>query len=112
MQILHQNVSEGQIKVQIDCLNDLWELFNIIREGDYIAGSTFRRVVVREGEAGERKPMYLKIHVEKVEFHEFVNRVRVLGVIVEGPDDFVSIGQYHTFNLEIMTRFRLQRKMV
>lgn len=110
MQILHQNVSEGQIKVQIDCLNDLWELFNIIREGDYIAGSTFRRVVVREGEAGERKPMYLKIHVEKVEFHEFVNRVRVLGVIVEGPDDFISIGQYHTFNLEINDKISIYKE--
>ena len=101
MQILDQNVSEGKIKVQIDCLNDLWELYNIIREGDYIAGNTFRRVVVREGEAGERRPMYLKIHVEKVEFHEFSNRVRVLGTIVEGSADIVSMGQHHTFNLEI-----------
>jgi protein pelota len=109
MQILDQNVSEGKIKVQIDCLNDLWELYNIIREGDYIAGNTFRRVVVREGEAGERRPMYLKIHVEKVEFHEFSNRVRVLGSIVEGPADIVSIGQHHTFNLEINDRISIYK---
>ncbi|MHA1562373.1 MAG: mRNA surveillance protein pelota, partial [Promethearchaeota archaeon] len=73
---------------------------NIIRENDQIKGRTFRRVVMREGDSGVRKPMTLLLNVSKVEFHEFTNRLRVLGTILEGPEDWVSTGQHHTFNLE------------
>jgi protein pelota len=41
--------------------------------------------------------MKLGIEVEKVEFHEFSDRLRVHGIIKEGPQD---LGSYHTFNLE------------
>jgi len=40
--------------------------------------------------------MRLDIEVEKVEFHEFTDRLRILGVIIEGPQDH---GSYHTLNL-------------
>jgi protein pelota len=104
MQILHSDQKRGEIKVQIEELEDLWTLYNIIKPGDLVKARTYRRVVIRDGDAGERRPMVLQIRVEKCEFHEYSNRLRVLGQIQEGPDDFVSIGQYHTINLEIGTK--------
>ncbi|MCF2139173.1 MAG: mRNA surveillance protein pelota [Candidatus Lokiarchaeota archaeon] len=100
MQILKNNTRNGELLVQIDSLDDLWILYNIILPGDQIKGRTVRRVVLREGDPGQRKPMTLLITVEKIEFHEFTNRLRVTGVILEGPEDYVSHGQHHTFNLE------------
>jgi len=47
-----------------------------------------------------RKPMTLKLKVEDVAFHAFSKRVRVKGVILEGPSDMVSLGSHHTFNVE------------
>jgi len=75
-------------------------LYNIISEGDKAAARTQRRVVLKEGSKGERKPMFLKLEVKDIAFHEFSNRLRVKGTIIEGPEDFVSYGTYHTFNIE------------
>jgi protein pelota len=101
MKILHQDRKSGKIKVQIDSLDDLWHLYNIIRPGDRITGSTFRREEIKtdklRSERGEKKRMTLTIAVEKLEFQESDSRLRILGTIVEGPQD---LGSYHTFNLQ------------
>jgi protein pelota len=101
MKILEKNDKTGEITVQIENLNDLWSLYNVIAENDKVAARTQRRIVLKEGSKGERKPMYLKINVEVVSFHEFSNRLRIKGIILEGPEDFVSFGTYHTLNIEI-----------
>lgn len=100
MQVLVDKTRNGELKVLIESLDDLWVIYNIIRENDQIKGRTFRRVIIREGDPGVRKPMTLLLNIQKVEFHEFTNRLRVLGTILEGPEDWVSTGQHHTFNLE------------
>ena len=100
MQVLVDKTRNGELKVLIESLDDLWVIYNIIRENNQIKGRTFRRVVMREGDSGVRKPMTLLLNIQKVEFHEFTNRLRVLGTILEGPEDWVSTGQHHTFNLE------------
>ena len=100
MKILAENQKQGEIKVKIENLNDLWTLYNVLSEGDKAAARTQRRVVLKEGSKGERKPMFLKLEVKDIAFHEFSNRLRVKGTIIEGPEDFVSYGTYHTFNIE------------
>ena len=100
MKILEENQKQGAITVKIENLNDLWTLYNIIFKGDKASARTQRRVILKEGSKGERKPMYLKIEVESVSFHEFSNRLRIKGKILEGPEDFVNYGTYHTFNIE------------
>ncbi|TFF90551.1 MAG: mRNA surveillance protein pelota [Promethearchaeota archaeon] len=101
MKILEENLNQGEITVQVENLNDLWTLFNVIAKDDEVSGLTLRRVVMKEGSKGERKLMRLKLKVEDIAFHEFSNRLRIKGTILEGPDDFVSYGSYHTINLEI-----------
>ncbi len=100
MKILHQDTRKGVIKLRIDNLDDLWHLKNVIAPNDIVSSLTYRREETQSdklrSERGEKKPMWLDIEVEKVEFHEFTDRLRVLGTIVDGPQD---LGSYHTLNL-------------
>jgi len=109
LKILDQDKKQGQITVRVQDLNDLWSLYNIIAKGDIVSSLTQRRVVMKEGSKGERKVMRLTLKVEDVAFHEFSNRLRIKGTILEGPDDFVSYGSYHTFNLEINQKITITK---
>jgi len=69
--------------------------------------SPFRRDEAKtdkiRAERAEKKRMVLGIQAEKVEFHESESRLRILGTIVEGPQD---VGSHHTLNLgegEVLT---------
>ena len=90
-----------EMVLKTESLNDLWALYNVIGNGDKVSAKTHRRVILREGTKGERKPMRLKIDVESLSFHEFSNRLRIKGTIIEGPDEYVSFGSYHTLNIKI-----------
>ena len=66
-----------------------------------MSAATLRKISVgREGDrkaAAERKPMYLSLLAEKIEFEE--RCLRILGTVKEGNDD-VAAGSYHSFNIE------------
>ena len=114
MKILGENQKQGEITLKIENLNDLWTLYNIISTDDEVSARTHRRVILKEGSKGERKPMYLKLKVKdtsSVSFHEFSNRLRVKGTILEGPEDFVSFGTYHTFNIEPGQKLTITKKI-
>ena len=104
MKILKRVLKEGTIVLKIETLDDLWHLYNTVGPSDVIISKTSRRV--RVGDEDSRKPesvrktMVLKLKVEDVSFHNFSNRVRIKGVILEGPRDLVNIGSYHTINIE------------
>ena len=105
LQILNQ-----EIIVKTENLNDLWTLYNVISKNNKVSTRTSRRVVLREGTKGDRKPMWLKLNVESISFHEFSNRLRIKGTIIEGPEDFVSFGTYHTFNIEIGQKLTIKKE--
>ena len=90
--------------LKIETLDDLWHLYNVVTPGDVVVSRTARRVKIGDEDARKqdsvRKPMTLTLKVEDVSFHSFTNRVRILGVITDGPSDLVSIGSHHTFNIE------------
>jgi protein pelota len=94
------NLKASEIKVFLESMDDLWHLFNIIEIGDMVFAATYRREEKKTDklrpERGKKKPMRLGIAVEDIEFHEFSDRLRVHGIIREGPQD---LGSYHTFNL-------------
>jgi len=104
VKVVKRILKEGKITVKIDYLDDLWEIYNVIVTNDIVVSRTTRRVRVGDDEGRKqesvRKPMTLKIKVESVNFHAFSNRVRLKGTILEGPSDLVSIGSYHTINIE------------
>jgi protein pelota len=102
VKVIFKDPKTGEIKLIPENLDDIWHLYNIIDEGDLVRAVTFRTA---EGEKAdklrakksEKKKMKLGIRVEKVTFHEFSNRLRIHGIIEEGPQD---LGSYHTINVD------------
>jgi protein pelota len=97
MRILHQDARNNEIKLMPQNIDDLWHLSNLIDGGDMVFATTFRRKEEQSdklrSERMEKVRMRLGIRVEKVEFHESDDRLRVLGRIESGPQD---VGEHHT----------------
>jgi protein pelota len=101
MQILHQDREAGEIELRPDSLDDLWHLHHIVEPGDHAEAFTHRTRSQDDdkirAESAEKEGMVLTVEVEDIEFHEFSNRLRLRGPIVDGPRD---LGEYHTLNVE------------
>ncbi len=101
MKIVHTDLKHGEIKIVPENLDDIWHLYNIIEEGDLLRAVTFRTDEQKadqiRSKKSEKKRMKLGIRVEKISFHEFSDRLRITGVIEEGPQD---LGSYHTYNID------------
>lgn len=102
MKVIHRDLKSGDMKLKVQTLDDLWHLYNVIEEGDLVFSLTTRREEARadaiRAERGEKKKMWLGVRVDKVEFHEFSDWLRIHGVIEEGKQD---IGSHHTFNISV-----------
>ena len=108
MKVIHKDLDHNSIKLLPETLDDIWHLSNIIQPNDLIRAVTFRTDdqatdKVRTKKASKKK-MKLGIRVEQVKFHEFSDRLRIHGVIEEGPQD---LGSYHTFNVTAENNDRL-----
>src|SRR5205809_1038343 len=102
MRVLHRDPKTGEIKVRVENPDDLWHLHNLLQPSDLVRASTYRREDVKTDklrpERGEKVRVTLTIRVEDVEFQAFSDRLRVSGVIVEGPQD---LGRHHTLNVGV-----------
>src|SRR6266545_498007 len=102
MRVLHRDPKTGEIKIRVENADDLWHLHNLVRDGDLVRASTYRREDVKTDkvrpERGEKVRVTLTIRVEGVEFQAFSDRLRITGVIVEGPQD---LGRHHTLNVAV-----------
>jgi protein pelota len=97
MRKIGANNSEGFLRLQVETLDDLWHLRNLIAVGDVVTADTYRTAEstgdrIREGKQ-EKKRMRLAVRVESVEWHDFDDHLRVLGIIESGPQD---LGKHHT----------------
>ncbi len=105
VKIVTKKLEKGIVVVVPEHMDDLWHLYNIILPGDQIAARTVRRIrrESKEGsrpDKGERRRMFIRLTVDEVALHKYSNRLRVKGRILEGPEDFVSLGSFHTINIE------------
>jgi protein pelota len=102
MKILFKDLKKGEIKISVENQDDLWYLSTIIEPRDLIKGKTLRKVKIGEEEQRKaqivKKPVFLSIDAEKVEFSPEL--LRVSGIVHEGPDD-IPRGSHHTFSVEI-----------
>ncbi len=100
MRIVHKDLKHGKIKLAVESLDDLWHLQHLVELGDIAISSTWRREREAEDklrpERREKRRVTISIRVESMEFHRHVNRLRLLGAIIEGPD----VGKHHSFSLE------------
>ena len=100
MKIIFLDLDHGELKIMPENLDDIWHLYNTIQKGDLVQALTYRTDdqatdKIRSKKAGKKK-MKLGIRVEEIKFHEFSDRLRIHGIIEEGPQDK---GSYHTFNV-------------
>jgi len=112
MKIINSNLREGWVKLRIDVNDDLWYLESLVESGDFVRARTMRSVFVERGDVKiktDKKPMTLKIQVEKAEYHKYANRLRIMGRIVEGPED-VQLGSYHTFEISLGSVLTLEKE--
>ncbi|MDD4353268.1 MAG: hypothetical protein PHN56_02300 [Candidatus Nanoarchaeia archaeon] len=100
MKIIKKNLKNNEINIKIESLDDLWYLSQIIVPGIIINGKTYRKVGVNE-KVSERKQIFIELNVEKVEFKDFTDILKVLGKIVRSSDERVQKGEYHSFNLSV-----------
>ncbi|MDK6029265.1 mRNA surveillance protein pelota [Ignisphaera sp. 4213-co] len=98
---------DGVLRVRIDGLDDLWILSMLVSKGDVIKARTTRDVSI--GDEKRRIPMTLAIRVEKTEFQPFTNRLRIHGIVVEGPDRFGVKGSHHTISVGVGDEIVIQK---
>ena len=101
MKILGFNQISNAMRLEPESFDDLYLLAVVINAGDTVEGKSTRRFRPSEGDKGEQKDVVIKIMVEKAEIDRSAFRLRVSGKIIEGrPLEFVSLGSYHTLNIE------------
>jgi len=99
MKIIHQNLRQGEVKVLVENLDDLWYLSQIIDATDRVHGKTVRKIKVTEEADASKRFIFLAIVVESVEYAKTTSQLRVSGKVIEGSED-VPHGSYHTFAVE------------
>ena len=103
MKLLHSNLKKGEVKVLTQNLDDLWYLSAIIEPKDVVHGKTLRKIKAASGDEkskeASKKPVFIRIEVEKVEFSKYSNVLRILGIIKEAPEE-IPLGEHHTFNVD------------
>lgn len=111
MKIIYKDLKNKVVKLKITALEDLWDLNQILVTGDLVSGKTMRKIKIGSGENTKniKKPIYLKIKVEKVEFHEYSDTLRIAGIVVEGPED-VPKASHHTFNISLDSVIKIEKE--
>ena len=101
MKILGFNNISNVMRLEPESFDDLYLLAVVINHGDEVEGKSTRRFRPSEGDKGEQKEIRVKIDVEKAEIDRSAFRLRVSGKIIDGsPLEFISMGSYHTLNIE------------
>src|SRR2546422_10606031 len=102
MRVLHQDPSEGEIRLKIQTGAALWHPHNLLGPGALVRAYTYRREEAATDklrpERGEKVLLKLGIRVEQTEYQDFSDRLRITGVIEEGPQD---LGRHHTLNVGV-----------
>ncbi len=102
MKIIYGDIRKGVVKLNVENLDDLWYLSGILNKNDKVVSKTERRVKSKDGSLRDksvREVVTLGIEVDNIAL-ESAEMLRVSGKIVEGPEDMVAKGSYHTFNIQ------------
>jgi len=103
MMVKIEEKEKNEIGIHVDNIDDLWYLKTVISPGDLVFGTVYRKEErsgdMQRAKKTARKRMRVGIAVEKVEFQDFADRIRISGKIKAGPEDV--IGLYQTINLGV-----------
>ncbi|MEM3163469.1 MAG: mRNA surveillance protein Pelota [Desulfurococcaceae archaeon] len=101
MRIVEKKLDKGYVVLQLETPDDLWILYTVIESGDVVASKTTREVKFEGSGESRRIPMNIALRVEEVEYQQFSDKLRVRGVVVEGPDEHGVIGKHHALSIGI-----------
>ena len=110
MKILEIDKKRGSVKVRVEDEDDLWLLRSIIVKDDIIFAKTMRDVKVEGSRGKKRIPLYLGIVVKNVEFQAFTGRLRIHGIIIEGPEEYGLKGSHHTIAVDVGSEIEIVKK--
>ena len=106
MRINHFERKIGEMKLQVDTLDDMWHLEKVLATGDEVESHSLR--TYRVGTREEKKSVTVKVKVERVEFAKSANRLRILGPIIWGePEEYIQLGKYHSIDVEQGGRIKI-----
>lgn len=109
MRITKQDLKHGIIRVQLENPDDLWDIQSVLEPGDEVRSSTERKIKLGSSDEKTRvikKRVTLTIRVDKIDFAG--EEVRVLGPIIDGPDDMPR-GSAHSFSLTEGTEITIKK---
>jgi|BEDMetMinimDraft_2_1075160.scaffolds.fasta_scaffold01817_5 protein pelota len=99
MRILEFDEKRGSMRLVAESEDDLWVIHLILKKGDIVTATTTRDVSV--GGESRRVPMTIVLRVERSEFQQYTNRLRIHGIVLDAPERYGVKGQHHTINLDL-----------
>ncbi len=110
MQIIEENIrnGEGEIKLIPETIEDLWHLRFLIEKGDKVFSITKRATQSDDKLRSDKEFVIVRIgiEVEKVEFHKFASRLRIIGKIFAG----IEASGFHTLNITVGRELSIIKK--
>lgn len=101
----------GFVKLEAEEAEDLWHVFQLVREGDRVTAPTMRKVTIESGGekvGSDRVRVTLQLAVEAVEFEPEDEQIRVRGRNLT-ENDAVKLGAYHTLEIEPGRAFSIEK---
>eukprot|EP00191_Tetraselmis_sp_GSL018_P023381 CAMPEP_0177625200 /NCGR_PEP_ID=MMETSP0419_2-20121207/29956_1 /TAXON_ID=582737 /ORGANISM="Tetraselmis sp., Strain GSL018" /LENGTH=556 /DNA_ID=CAMNT_0019126097 /DNA_START=340 /DNA_END=2013 /DNA_ORIENTATION=- len=100
----------GDVKVIPEETEDLWQAYNLVRQGDVLTATTFRKVSREKGNSveTERVKVKLSLEVDSVDFDPEGAEIRVSGRNLT-ESEHVRLGAYHTVTLDLNRAFQLHK---
>ncbi len=94
MKLLASDSKGRRLRLLIETEEDLWDLYNVIKRGDVVYARTTRELKARSG--SRRKSMLLGLRVEWTSLQKLMPRLRIHGIIIQGPRELDLEGLHHT----------------
>lgn len=99
MKILDMDLKRGYVVVLLEDDTDVWVLYTVLDRNDLVSGRTTRDVKFESG--SDRVAMTLTVRVENIEFQPFSDKLRIRGIVVDGPEEYGVKGKHHTLSIGI-----------
>ncbi|KAL6774078.1 hypothetical protein ACKKBG_A23685 [Auxenochlorella protothecoides x Auxenochlorella symbiontica] len=102
----------GSVKLIPEDGEDLWHVFNLVRMGDKVAATTYRKVQrdTGMGTDSERIKLRLMIQVEDIDYDAAGEEIRLKGRNLT-ENEHVKLGAYHTLELRRQAAFTLEKEV-
>ncbi|MCR4335090.1 MAG: mRNA surveillance protein pelota [archaeon] len=112
MKILKVDYKGNTFEVIPDSFDDLWHIEKLIEKGDLVSGSSERKIKGKhEGDKAVKEKIFVELEVEKAEFHEATNQLRIQGIVVFAkPAELVELKSHHTLEAEAGEKICVTKK--